>query len=295
MHSWPAAKVTAVCRPSRIASARRGQRGAGHHGRVDAAHLRVDRDRDGRGARRGRGARARRACEPVKPTAATPSASTSASPSSCAAPCTDANVPAGSPAPCTARATQRATSSLVPGWDGWPLAITGQPGRQRGRGVAAGHAEGEREVAGAEHDHGAERDEHAPHVGPRDRAGVRVGGVDDRLEVVARRDDVGEQLELDAGALELAGHAARRAARSRPRRWRAARRRPRAARRAAPRSASTRSSRVGERGVGGRVDGGGDQPGDVLDGGLGVVGEGGAGAGVDGGQGGGRWGHGALG
>ncbi len=81
------------------------------------------------------------------------------------------------------------------------------PGGQRAGGVAARRREGEREVAGAEDGHRPDGHEHAPHVGPRDRLGVGIGAVDDRLDVVAGVDDGGEGLELARGALELAAQA----------------------------------------------------------------------------------------
>src|SRR5439155_1029081 len=59
-------------------------------------------------------------------------------------------------------------------------------------------------VRRAEHGHRTERDEHPPHVGARDRDGIGVGRVDDRLDEVAGLDDGGEQLELPRRALELA-------------------------------------------------------------------------------------------
>ena len=65
--------------------------------------------------------------EPVKPTAAISGASTSASPTSTPAAGRFANVPSGRPASATAARSSRATSSPVPGCDGWPLTITGQP------------------------------------------------------------------------------------------------------------------------------------------------------------------------
>ena len=81
-------------------------------------------------------------------------------------------------------------------------------GGERGRGVAAGGREGEREVARAEHRHGPDRHEHAPHVGPRDRLGGGIRRVDDRLDVVARIEQRGERLELAGGPLELAAQPA---------------------------------------------------------------------------------------
>jgi hypothetical protein len=77
-------------------------------------------------------------------------------------------------------------------------------GRERRDGVAAGGREREREVARAEHGDWPDRDEHPPDVGARDRLGVRVGRVDDRLDVVARLEQGRERLELAGGALELA-------------------------------------------------------------------------------------------
>ena len=62
----------------------------------------------------------------------------------------------------------------------------GAAGGERGGGVAAGGGEGEREVARAEHGDRPDRDEHAADVGARDRLGVGVGRVEDRLDVVAR-------------------------------------------------------------------------------------------------------------
>src|SRR3712207_7051805 len=47
------------------------------------------------------------------------------------------------------------------------------------------------------------RDEHAADVRPRDGDRVRVGRVDDRLDVVAGVQQRRERLELPAGALEL--------------------------------------------------------------------------------------------
>ena len=75
---------------------------------------------------------------------------------------------------------------------------------ERGRGVAARGGEGEREVARAEHRDGPDGDEHAAHVGARDRRGVGVGRVEDRLDVVAGVEHGRERLELAGRALELA-------------------------------------------------------------------------------------------
>ena len=77
-------------------------------------------------------------------------------------------------------------------------------GGERRRGVAAGGREREREVARAEHGDGPDRDEHPPDVRARDRLRIRVGRVDDRLDVVAGIEHGGERLELPGGALELA-------------------------------------------------------------------------------------------
>ncbi len=80
-------------------------------------------------------------------------------------------------------------------------------GGQRRRGVAAGGAEGQREVGRAEDRDRSDRDEHAAHVGTGDRSGVGVSRVDDDLQVITGDDHVGEHLELDCGALELAAQA----------------------------------------------------------------------------------------
>ena len=78
---------------------------------------------------------------------------------------------------------------------------------ERGRGVAARDAEGEREVAGAEDGHGADRHEHPPDVRPRDRDRSRVRRVDDRLHVVAALDQRRKCLQLARRALQLAAQA----------------------------------------------------------------------------------------
>src|SRR3712207_8364818 len=48
--------------------------------------------------------------------------------------------------------------------------------------------------------HGADGDEHAPHVGARDGLGLRIGQIDDRLDVVPRIEHGRERLELARGA-----------------------------------------------------------------------------------------------
>ena len=63
----------------------------------------------------------------MKPTAAISGASTSCSPTAVPLDCSSAKAPSGSPASSSARRTSRATISLVPGCEGWPLTITGQP------------------------------------------------------------------------------------------------------------------------------------------------------------------------
>src|SRR4051794_29358971 len=83
----------------------------------------------------------------------------------------------------------------------------GAAGGERRRGVAAGGAEREWEVARAEDGHRADRDEHAPDVGAREGARVGVGGVDDRVDVVPRLDDRAERLDLTPRPLELAADA----------------------------------------------------------------------------------------
>ena len=77
-----------------------------------------------------------------------------------------------------------------------------------GGGVPACHGEGEREVAGGEDKHRADRLEHAAQV----RAGcphgpLRVGVVDAGVEVAAVAQHLAEEAQLEGGALELAGEA----------------------------------------------------------------------------------------
>jgi DNA-binding transcriptional regulator YhcF (GntR family) len=150
-----------------------------------------------------------------------------------------------------------------------------------GRGVAARGREGEREVARAEHRHGPDRHEHPPHVRARDRRGRGIGGVDDRLDVVAGVEHGGEGLELAAGPLELGAQA-----RLRQPRLRARGRHDRVAGGAQARGggAEERRSRraVAQGGRGEGVDGGGDRRVDVGGARLVVRGDGRAGARIDG-------------
>ena len=79
----------------------------------------------------------------------------------------------------------------------------GAAGGQRRGGVAAGHGEGEREVAGPEDRDRADRDEHPAQVRARAHRGL-PGGVDRGLEVAALVEHLGEQPQLVAGAGQLA-------------------------------------------------------------------------------------------
>ena len=79
------------------------------------------------------------------------------------------------------------------------------PGRQRRGRVAAGDAEGEREVAGREHQDRAQRVQDPPQVGTwRPHRPVRVGVVDPDVQVAAVVDDVGEHPQLEGRAPQLA-------------------------------------------------------------------------------------------
>ena len=77
-------------------------------------------------------------------------------------------------------------------------------GGERGRGVAAGGREREREVAGAEHGHGAERDHPLPEVRSRQRGAVRQRRIEPDAEVVAAPDDAGKHPQLAGRPAELA-------------------------------------------------------------------------------------------
>ena len=78
-------------------------------------------------------------------------------------------------------------------------------GGQRGRGVAARHREGEREVAGGEVEHRSERHLGTPQLGSRPEREIRVPVVDPHIEVRPVGDHVREQLELHRGPLQLTG------------------------------------------------------------------------------------------
>jgi hypothetical protein len=80
----------------------------------------------------------------------------------------------------------------------------GAAGRERAGRVAAGDAEGEREVAGREDGHRSDRDEHAAQVRPWGGGRVRIRVVDGELEVAAVGKDVGEQAQLVDRAGQLA-------------------------------------------------------------------------------------------
>ena len=116
-------------------------------------------------------------------------------------------MPSGSPASATAARSSRATSSPVPGCDGWPLTITGQP-------AASADAVSPPAVENASGKFEAPNTATGP-IGTSMRRtsgsgigdGVRVRVVDDRLRVVAGVDDRRERLELPAGALELGAQA----------------------------------------------------------------------------------------
>ena len=80
----------------------------------------------------------------------------------------------------------------------------GAAGGEGGGGVSARRREGQREVAGTEDGHGAERDLALADVGARQGSAVRQGRVDADAAEVALADHVGEEPELAGGAGPLA-------------------------------------------------------------------------------------------
>ena len=115
------------------------------------------------------------------------------------------NTPSGAPASASARWTTAAGRRRELGMARMGLDHDRAPGRQRRGRVAAGDAEGEREVAGREHQHRAERLQDPPEVGTRrTHRPVRVGVVDPDVQVGAVVDDVGEQPQLEGRAPQLA-------------------------------------------------------------------------------------------
>ena len=185
----------------------RGERGVGDHDRVDRAHLGVDRDRvrPRRGAVGDRAAARRRAGEADRGDRGRVDERLAD---------LDAGGEQVGERPVGQSRLRRGGAQLVRDQLArarvrrMALDHDGAARGERGGGVPAGRAEREREVAGAEHRDRTDRDEHAADVRARDRRGVRVGGVDDRLDVVAGVEHAGERLELPGGALELAAQAA---------------------------------------------------------------------------------------
>ena len=145
--------------------------------------------------------------EPVKPTAAISGASTSRSPTSTPAAGRCANVASGSPASATAPLSSRATSAPVPGCDGWPLTITGQPAASADAvsPPAVENASGKLEAPNTATGPTGTRMRRTSGRGIGTASGS--GEVDDRLGVVTRLDDRRERLELPARALELRAQA----------------------------------------------------------------------------------------
>ena len=85
----------------------------------------------------------------------------------------------------------------------------GAAGGERGGGVTAGDGEGEREVAGAEDDDGADGDLALPDVQPRCRGTVRLGGVDAGGVEVPGPDHLGEESQLSDGTADFTGQPCR--------------------------------------------------------------------------------------
>jgi hypothetical protein len=77
-------------------------------------------------------------------------------------------------------------------------------GRQGRGGVTAGHREGQGEVRGAEHGHGAQRHVAQAQVGTRQRLAVGLGRVDAGFQPAAVAQHAGEHLQLAHGAAALA-------------------------------------------------------------------------------------------
>ena len=75
---------------------------------------------------------------------------------------------------------------------------------QRGGGIAAGHRERQREVAGTEHRHRTQRHLLLGEGGTRHGGALGQGVLDAYVEIVAAAQDLGEQSELSAGAATLA-------------------------------------------------------------------------------------------
>ena len=115
-------------------------------------------------------------------------------------------MPSGSPASATALLMISATSVDVPGCAGWPLTTTGQP-------AASALAVSPPAVLNASGKLEAPKTATGP-IGIVVRrmsgcGGVAdgLGGVDDRVVVVAALDHVGERAQLPGGARQLAGQA----------------------------------------------------------------------------------------
>jgi hypothetical protein len=158
----------------------------------------------------------------VKPTALIRGSVTNVAPSPRPGMNSSENVPEGNPDALTAAVTARPTSSEVPGWASCALTTTGQPAasaeavcgvrlgddraarRQRRRRVATGDAEGQREVAGAEHRDGAEGDGTLPDVRARQRRSLRLGRIDAGAVPATLAQHLGEQPQLAGGAADLA-------------------------------------------------------------------------------------------
>src|SRR3954464_9875964 len=139
--------------------------------------------------------------EPVKPTARIAGWATRTTPA--CTPWTSASVPSGAACRRSASLITSKHSCEVRGWEPCAFTTTGAPRGQRRRGVTAGHGERQREVAGAEHRHRAERHEHPPQVRPGPHRRV-TGVVDGGLDVAALIENLGEQPQLVARAGELA-------------------------------------------------------------------------------------------
>ncbi len=129
---------------------------------------------------------------------------TSAMPTSRPEPYSSENTPAGKPHSFTACATAWPTSSLVPGVGAVGLDHHWAASRQCRCGVATGHREGQREIAGAEHGYRPQGHLALAQVGARQGLAFWLGVVDPHIQPFTGPHYPGEGTQLGAGAATLA-------------------------------------------------------------------------------------------
>ena len=120
-------------------------------------------------------------------------------------PCSSEKVPSGRPCSTTASRTARPTSSDVPGMSRVTLDDHRAAGGQRRGGVATGHREREREVAGPEHGHRSDRNGPLAQIRAGERSAVGQWRLDADPVPAAVADDRGEQPQLTDRTGGLAG------------------------------------------------------------------------------------------